>query len=365
MSLKKITTLLSPRYRMNQMLVNSLPTPAFWVNEELTIMDVNESFLLFLEKPREEVIGTNLRSYSFLNLLQYFDNLDILRGRDVTIIDHLMITRFKKSIRFIIKEFSNSKSFLIIGVDLSHDYYREETREETRHQQEESTRFMLLGQMASGVAHEVNNPLAIIQGTLAHIKRDIEKSHLSLDKDALLNKISRGERSIDRIAMIIRGLKYLSKSDHQVPLERIELKQIILNALDLVTDKLKVNDIKLTTNNLEKKLYINCYPVKITQVLINLIINSIEAIANLKERWITLTCEEDAGSIFIVVTDSGKGIPKDLHQKIMTPFFTTKPVGQGVGLGLSTSKMIIHDHGAELIYDDEAPNTTFKIKFKK
>ena len=101
----------------------------------------------------------------------------------------------------------------------------------------------------------------------------------------------------------------------------------------------------------------------ISQVLINLIKNSCDAISNLDERWISVEClVEDSSNLIIKVIDSGNGIPDEMASKILLPYFTTKEVGKGTGLGLSLSRNIIEGHQGTLEIDMKAVNTTFIIK---
>ena len=100
---------------------------------------------------------------------------------------------------------------------------------------------------------------------------------------------------------------------------------------------------------------------QISQILINLLNNSFDAIATLKNKWIEVKGFNEEGLIKIQITDSGTGIDKSVVEKMMNPFFTTKEVGKGTGLGLSISSEILKSHGGSLKYLEDSKNTTFLI----
>lgn len=107
--------------------------------------------------------------------------------------------------------------------------------------------------------------------------------------------------------------------------------------------------------------FFNGRQAQIEQVLLNLLNNSFDAIQSTPDRWIHITARLENHRVLILVTDSGTGIPNDVQQKMLQPFFTTKEVGKGTGLGLSISKGIIEDHQGQLYYDPKNKNTCFVI----
>jgi len=102
--------------------------------------------------------------------------------------------------------------------------------------------------------------------------------------------------------------------------------------------------------------------VQIAQALLNLLQNAFDAVVDQKdERWVRLEVQAAQGSVVISVVDGGPGIPSEIRSRVMEPFFTTKPVGKGVGLGLSLSKTIAEDHGGSLEYSEENGHTRFSL----
>lgn len=220
----------------------------------------------------------------------------------------------------------------------------------------QSARMATLGEMAGGIAHEVNNPLAIIHGRASQILRVMDRGQL--DHNKLRSDLVKIEATADRIAKIIRGLRTFSRDSANDAMSLANVNGMIAEVLDLAGERFKNHEIQLFIFATEE-LLISCRPQQIGQVLLNLINNAHDAVMRLSERWVRIDVTRSGKMIRISVTDSGKGIPAEIASKIMNPFFTTKEVGQGTGLGLSISKGIAEDHGGSLTYDPTSANTRF------
>ncbi len=130
-----------------------------------------------------------------------------------------------------------------------------------------------------------------------------------------------------------------------------------------MNSKFKHHQIDIQWNADDFHIDLMCRPVQISQVLVNLLSNSFDAIEKCSEKWVKLEVQTESGWINFRIKDSGRGIPEHLMQKIMLPFFTTKEIGKGTGLGLSISKGIMESHGGKLELDPSQPNTCFILKF--
>ena len=231
-----------------------------------------------------------------------------------------------------------------------------------------SAKLSALGEMASGIAHEVNNPLTIILGKARSLRKQVVASQV--DVDGALKNLDVVEATAMRIAKIVKGLRSLSRNSEGDPFEEVRVGTIIQDVLELCQEKFKHASIRLDVVN-EADPLLSGRPSEIAQVLMNLLSNGYDAVAMLSDRWIKVEVEvierkeAKAGEgerVVIRVTDSGPGISPELATKIMQPFFTTKEVGRGTGLGLSISTAIIQNHGGELRYDAECHNTRFVIE---
>lgn len=221
-----------------------------------------------------------------------------------------------------------------------------------------------LGVMASGIAHEVNNPLAVISLATQHINKYINETEESSIKNLsmLVNKI---QRNVTRIENLIKALKIFSRQETKHTLQPSKLEKIIEDAIEQMKPRLEMQKIKFTYQNDNKDLYVEAVPALLTQVITNILNNSIDAVEEMKQPEISLKVREVDKNIRIEIEDNGHGIPKDIQDKILDPFFTTKEVGKGTGLGLSLSKSIMDIHGGTLELDNKSEKTRFVINLKK
>jgi signal transduction histidine kinase len=217
-----------------------------------------------------------------------------------------------------------------------------------------------LGEMAAGIAHEVNNPLTVIQGTAINIKRLVDEEPMDRNTIKLLS--TKMIETSERISKTVKSLKALSRNSEKDPKVVTRINEVINQCIDVSRQRLKQASIELKLSEVSPDIKILGRAVELSQVFINLINNSIDAIKELENRWIKLSVRVEGVFVEISVVDSGNNIPLELRQKIMEPFFTTKDVNQGTGLGLSISKSIVEEHGGELILAMDEPFTTFQIK---
>lgn len=241
---------------------------------------------------------------------------------------------------------------------------RTEVQNELLRQKEaliQTSKMAALGEMSSGMAHEVNNPLAIIVGKTSRLKKLIERK--SLSEEELITELQKIDEASNRIGKIVSGLRTFSHQSENESFNSVELEKIFSDILSLCHEKMKYNNIDLTINfESAKDTFIHARQSQVEQVLLNLINNSFDAIQNLTEKWIQISATIENNRVYIHVIDSGKGIADPIRQKMMQPFFTTKEVGKGTGLGLSISTGIIQQHQGKLYYDEKSPNTRFVIE---
>ncbi len=222
-----------------------------------------------------------------------------------------------------------------------------------------SAQLNALGEMASGIAHEINTPLTIISYLTEDISEKIQ--HPQVDTQAILKDIQKVQATVDRISKIVKGFKTLSRKSDDDPMLKTSLQSIIEDSTEVCKSKCYYKGIRLEIIQAQD-LQVMCRPGQISQVLINLINNSIDAIEFLPEKWIQISYQQIESWAEIAVMDSGKGIPVDAQEKLMQPFFTTKPVGQGTGLGLSISRSIVEEHKGLLVYEANHPHTKFVLR---
>lgn len=222
-----------------------------------------------------------------------------------------------------------------------------------------TSKMTTLGEMSSQLAHEINNPLTIIRASSYSLKKVINADELNKEKATeYLNKI---ENTTTRITKIIAGLRAFSRSGDNDPYEMQNMSKIIQDISELSSHRLKMNGVSLNIVDFSDFTF-ECRASQIEQVLLNLLNNSIDSISDLPEKWIKIEILPQKDSFTLRFTDSGKGIPMQIADRIMEPFFTTKAVGKGTGLGLSISKGLIESHNGQLLYNNKSKNTEFIIQ---
>lgn len=232
-----------------------------------------------------------------------------------------------------------------------------------------SNKFVALGEMSGGIAHEINNPLAVILGKTTLLERKLKSENLSIED--LTKDVKKIEQTAERISKIVRGLKNFSRSGEMDPMEPTPVTEILEDVMNICQDRMNHHGVRyLKPETTDVK--INCRQHEISQVILNLLNNSTDAIAALAKNstapidmWVQISIKSAAERIHISITDCGPGIPSSIANKMMDPFFTTKPLGKGTGLGLSISKGIIEAHQGHFYYDPQSKNTRFVIDLPK
>ena len=222
-----------------------------------------------------------------------------------------------------------------------------------------------LGEMAGSVAHEINNPLAIIMASIKMMNKVIASKKSAEEKFAMMSEVAdEVEKTTVRIAKIVTGLRSFARESSHDPMVQVDIDQVISDTVSLCQEKFKQKDIDLIYEKENPEL-VTCRPVQLSQVLMNLLGNAADAIENLEEKWIKIQVIKCNGSLQLLVTDSGSGIPEHYLKSMFNPFFTTKPAGKGTGLGLSISKGIMESHKGTLEYRLNENHTQFVLTLPK
>lgn len=220
-----------------------------------------------------------------------------------------------------------------------------------------------LGEMASSIAHEINNPLAAILGSAELLKETLLNAKPDLARvDRMADTVI---KNTERIAKIIKSLRMISRDADNDIAEVKDLSTIFNDTLEMCVATARVQQTEIRVVNLSPEMKLHCKPAQITQTLLALVKNSLWAVQHLKERWVEIEIKDLNSRFEIRVTDSGSGIPKASRAKVFQPFFTTAPVGKGTGLGLSVAKGVIENHNGSIRLDEECEHTRFIITLPK
>ncbi|MCA9711081.1 MAG: PAS domain-containing protein [Myxococcales bacterium] len=223
-----------------------------------------------------------------------------------------------------------------------------------------SAKFAALGEMAGGIAHEINTPLAIIQGLADELLALAEDEELTLPKVSEITQ-NIGE-TVARVGRIISGLRAFARDGRKERPEVVPLRQLVSESLTLCEQNLRLLGIRLDVTGDAGEVTVSCRPTQIVQILLNLLNNARDAVSGTEVPAIEVHASADERHAELRVIDSGPGISPGLRERIMEPFFTTKPVGTGTGIGLSLARSLAQDNGGTLTLDDEHPRTCFVLR---
>jgi len=226
----------------------------------------------------------------------------------------------------------------------------------------EASRLTSLGEMSAGMAHEINNPVAVIQGKAAQLLKLVRNKQATPEKS--VEQLEKIIYETERIAKIIKGLQTFSRDGTKDAFKSVELSALFDDVLGLCQERFKNAQVKLEIKPFPK-IVLDARAIQLVQVFLNLLNNSFDAISSTLDKWIRIDVSQVGERIQIAFIDSGIGVPPEITDKLMQPFFTTKEVGKGTGLGLSISKGIIEDHGGQLSLDKNSPNTKFIIELPR
>src|SRR5881296_1923185 len=244
---------------------------------------------------------------------------------------------------------SSRKAMIHIMGDL-----RETTAEMQRREQElrdkqeqlvQAGKLATLGELTTGVAHELNNPLNNI-GLFVGNAVDLMELAVT-EKEQIVRELRAAMQQVRKATEIISHLRTFGRAA-PVSRELIVLRQVIERALSLMREQLRLREVEITLDLGPDEPVVVGNAIQLEQVFINLLTNARDAVADSPRRAIRISGEVGAGAAEITFADTGTGIPPGLEQRIFDPFFTTKEVGKGTGLGLSITYGILKEHGGTI-----------------
>ena len=330
------------------------------VNSQGKILLANDNFCEMSGYNKEDLTGSNSKIIkSIFHEIDFFPNLHAFLSPEGTwqgVVCHSNkagnLDWLECTITPTISDL-NEKEYIAIYFDIT-------DRKKAEELLLQSSKMASLGVMASGIAHEINNPLAIIVGKTNRIKKMM--SEPAFNNQEVLADLDKIKSTSDRISKIIKGLHAFSRNTINDPYNTVSIKKLINETLELCLEKFRNDGIELFIENIFD-VDIQCRPAEISQVILNLLNNAYDAVIELPKKWIRIEMRYiSAERVQLLITDSGSGISKEIAEKIMLPFFSTKNVSKGTGLGLSISKRIIEDHWGNLFLDESSPNTCFILE---
>jgi C4-dicarboxylate-specific signal transduction histidine kinase len=259
------------------------------------------------------------------------------------------------------------KALIHIMGDLKETTMEMERREqELREKQEQlvqAGKLATLGELTTGVAHELNNPLnnigLFVGNAIDHIQLGMA------DKERVLRELSNAMQQVRKATEIISHLRTFGRAA-PVSCEPVAINQVIQRALSLMQEQLRLRQIEVRLALSPEDPVIIGNPIQLEQVIINLLTNARDALAASPQKVIVITCVVEGDVVSLALRDTGPGIPEGLERRIFDPFFTTKEVGAGTGLGLSITYSIVKEHqGTISVMSHPGAGATFLIQLPR
>lgn len=371
---------LNEKEKIHSTLFASLTDSVFLCTPEGVVKACNNSCTQFIGKDAREIVGQNI--IQFLISVNFLDNsftpfkrssylIDILeKGKSMTNLHLSLLTAegelkwYELNTQPIHTGNSNGEFQIILSFgDITEKVRMQKSMEQQKEKMLEASQLQTVGEMASGLAHEINNPLSVISMSAKRVDKKLEKG-IEVDATTVKKMTGKVLKTVDRISKIVKSILQMShKTDNEF--ETTTMGEIIQMTVDLSQHTLRQNGTFLKLPTDELSILLVCNPIQISQIMLNLIKNANDAISELDEKWIEIRIEEIENEVVISVTDSGSTIDEDTADKILRPFYTTKEVGKGTGLGLSISRTLAETHGGSLKVDSDSSNACFVLKLPK
>ena len=225
----------------------------------------------------------------------------------------------------------------------------------------QASKLASLGEVAAGIAHEINNPLAIISSSAQIMENLLQKE--TVDKEKFRSLTTNIKQTVVRASRIVQGMRNIARQSDSDQFETTTIAEMLEDSTNLCLERFKSRgvDLKIFADEATLKASIDVNRTTISQAFINFLNNAFDAVVSKHDRWVELHLDLKQEHLCIKIIDSGHGIPQDIQEKIFQPFFTTKDVGKGTGLGLSLSMSFIKQHNGTVTIDTRNPHTCFVI----
>jgi histidine kinase len=342
---------------------SNIPNPVFVLDSQtLEILDCNKSVKAVYGYSEEE-----LQHCSFLDIFpaeekNHYATL-LKTETELNQVKHVHkdSRRLFVNIRISPSEYTGRSVLLVTTSDIT-------KRLEAEQQLIQASKMATLGEMATGVAHELNQPLSVIKTASSFLVKKIGQNE-PIEPATLTTLLTKVDSNVDRAGRIIHHMRQFARKS-ELSLALIQPNEILQNAFEIFSQQLKVRGIQVVWEIQDDLPRVKADPSRLEQVFINLLLNARDAIEEKRERGIC-TGEEDRitirsdllhESVVCEICDTGCGIPAHLANKVFEPFFTTKQVGKGTGLGLSISYGIVKECQGDIqVLPAEGGGACFKV----
>lgn len=360
---KKKSEELSTEREFIKNVVESMSDLLLVINHKNEIITVNNNTIKILGHEESEILGLSIEKILDDNeISKKIKNLEIIKeantgfvAKNGKVIPMLVSTN---AIKINTALTSNKMGLVLTAKDERESRILSELKKSSM-RIIESEKLASIGILAAGVGHEINNPLAIIKGSLNDFLKKYNKGNINGE---IVNKFYTNQlNAIERISNITTGLRNYTRVESS-EFEAIDVNKALLETLDMINIIFEKEGIKILRNFNVQNVKIWGKRGVLQQVLLNLLSNAQHAMDNNIDKCIEITTELSHTNILIKVTDNGTGIKKENIKKIFDSFYTTKELGKGTGLGLSLSYKFIKEMNGNIEVDSElGRGTTFTI----
>ena len=350
--------------RKYRAIFNNIPNPVFVLEaERFSIMDCNRSVGAIYGYAVEELVNTSfLRLFAEQERKHWEDCLATARELRQVRQVHKNGRTLYVDILISPSEYADKKVWLVTSNDIT-------KRLETEQQLIHAGKMATLGEMAAGVAHELNQPLSVIKTISSFFMRKVALKE-NIAPDMLANMLAKADANVDRATRILHHLRQFARKSDMV-MQKVKVNDILHSAFDIFSQQLKAHGIPVHWRLDDTLPDIEADPQRLEQVFINLLLNARDAI---EEKWragqtsqddrITIHSAQRNHRVICRICDTGIGVAPQIRDKIFEPFFTTKEVGKGTGLGLSISYGIVQEcRGTLRCKPDTDLGTCFELCF--
>jgi len=336
---------------LTKALLDQMSDVAFIKDRSHRYLYGNNALAVLLGKPLTEIIGfddTSLFPAEFSQKFWIMDDHVLDTGEQITFEEDVMNAKGE------VAQLLTKK--MRLEIDGTH-YLLGITRDITQYNK--SAQLNHMSKLSSGLAHELLTPLTVMDFNIQKSKDLLAKN--AFDQASAENFLAKMQLVQKRLTDTVQSVQLFAVQARLQAPQKTNLPLLCEEVREMVAPRINLRKSKLMDFT-APPVELFSRGTQISQVLVNLIHNAADAVAVLDERWVQLEFKRLAQSVEIRVIDSGKGIPAEVADKLMEPFFTTKSGGEGTGLGLSLASRIVADHHGELFYDAAAPHTTFVLR---
>jgi len=329
------------------------------LNTKGQIVEINKNDHIY---SKEAVVG-----HDFVDLLAddqrriFSSSLKaVLDAKKSTSCKLTMVSKKKSLLRLAITFWPIIENDSVVGVmSFALDVSAQEIDEQKMLQ---TTQLAILGEISATIAHEIRNPLTVISGNAEVMILQINKMN---EGRIFLPRLEKIKQMSERIVNIVKNVRRMYHSGETEPLMNCRVAEVIDDATSFCTQKCLEYSIELKVEQEDEHIVVNGKPLMLSQAILNLMHNAIDAVRVLEEKWIKIEVLDSLDSVQISVIDSGSGISPDVLKHVGQPFYTTKSAGNGNGLGVNLAKRVVEDHGGTFKYDTKSSYTKFDLILPK